>query len=240
MASIVPTNGQAATGGPVPMMPGMGGASNGQMPAGAVPGTMPVASPTQVAQQNPMMPVGATPTVNGLPPGTQQTNGVNWADGSNTVTGDLKDTFGAGTGVGISNVLQNLGTSTDSAVQALISNTNLEADKQYANIRATQAASGITPDSSSAALAAGDFYSSVNSQLQSNVAGMELSQENTLLNTLLNTGQQHGPDVSTFEQIMGMLPSITSTVGSAAGAASAAGVGAGGGIGTLLGALAVL
>lgn len=235
MASIVPTNGQQATGGPVSMMPGAGGASNGNMPAGNIPGTMPVSSPTQVAQQNPMMPVGATPTVNGLPPGSVQTNNVNWNDGSFTAVGDMKDTYGAGTGIAIGNVLQNMGTTNDAAIQALINNTNLEAGKQYGNIQATQAASGITPDSSSAALAAGDFYSSVNSSLQSTVANMEQNQENTLLNTLLGTGSAHGPDITGFQSAMNILSPITGMVGAGAKAASDAGVGgSSGGLSTIL------
>lgn len=216
MASIVPENGSPISS-PI-RMPGQGGASNGNAPVSNIPGSMPVASPTQITQANPMAPVGATPTVNGLPPGSVQTNGVNWVDGSNTVIGDMNDTYGKGTAGAISSVLQNLGTTNDAAIQATINNTNLEASKQYANIQATQAASGITPDSSSASLAAGDFYSSVNSSLQSTIGNMEQTQENTLLQTLLSTGEAHGPDESTFQHIMDAIPGLSSVAGTVAGA----------------------
>jgi hypothetical protein len=93
-------------------------------------------------------------------------------------------------------VLQNLGTATDSAVQATIANTNLEAGEQAANITSGEAASGVTANSSTAALAQGDFYSGVNSNLQSTVANMELGEENTLLGALTNEGSAHGSDSS--------------------------------------------
>jgi hypothetical protein len=215
MASIVPTNGSPLTGGPI-QTPGMGGTSNGQVPVGTAPTPGTALNPINGVQANPFAP----PAVNGLPPGSVQSSPVNWVDGSNTVIGDFNDTYGKGTAGAITSVLQNLGTSTDSAVQALINNTNLEAGKQYSNIQATQAASGITPDSSTAALAAGDFYSTVNSNLQSQVAGMESNQENTLLQTLLNEGAAHGPDESTFEKIASAIPGLSSIVGSGSSAAS--------------------
>jgi hypothetical protein len=161
-------------------------------------------------------------TVNGLPAGSQQTNGINWNDGSHTATGDFKDTYGAGTGTAITDVLQNLGTSTDSAVQATINNTNLAAGKQYANIQAQEAAAGITPNSSTAGLAAGDFYSTVNSNLQSTVAGMENQEEDTLLNTLVNEGSAHGSDTSGWDTLGSVLSGGESAISALGGAASGA------------------
>ena len=204
-----------------------GGAATPAIPMGATPGQTPIAA----GQANPFMPAGAAPVAGAVPAGTQsvnpgagvQTNGINWNDGSKTVTGDFKDTYGAGTGTAISDVLKNLGTSTDSAVQATIANTNLEAGKQAANITSGEAASGITANSSTAALAQGDFYSGVNSQLQSTVANMELGEENTLLSTLTGEGEQHGSDVSTMSMIgeglsaaggaVSMIPGVGTVVG---------------------------
>jgi hypothetical protein len=220
---------QKGNSGAIPVAPG-GGTINTTAPVtGAVPVTgspvaatqaNPYAAPTStVAPTSGVAPVatsGAIP-VTGTSP-TAQTNGINWTDGSNTVTGDFKDTYGAGTGTAISNVLSNLGTSTDSAVQALINNTNLAATKQYGNIKASEAAGGVTPNSSTAALAAGDFYSSVNAQLQQSISGMELDEENTLLSTLTNEGQQHGPDESGFDSFMNIVGDVGSVVGSVASA----------------------
>lgn len=213
VANIVPQNGQVAVASP---MPGMGGASNGNVPVSTIPTPTGVVNPINNVQNNPY----AAPTVNGLPPGTVQTSPVNWVDGSNTVIGDFNDTYGKGTAGAITSVLQNLGTSNDSAVQALINNTNLEASKQYSNIQASQAASGITPDSSTAALAAGDFYSTVNSNLQSTIANMENQQETTLLDTLLQEGQAHGPDPSLLDRIGSTFSGITGLLGGGASAAS--------------------
>lgn len=213
------------------------GVGAGGTPNGAVPVNNP-AAPTSVGQ-SPMMAAqnnmyaspmqvdggqvvgqqaapGAIPTTN--PTGIQST-GVNWADGSNTVTGDFKDTYGAGTGTAITNVLQNMGTVNDSAIQALIAQTDTAANNQYGNIQAQQAAAGITPNSSAAALAAGDFYSQVNQGLQTNIGQMESQQQNTLLQTLLGEGSAHGGDPSLFDSILGGFndaASIATDVGSIA------------------------
>jgi hypothetical protein len=221
-AGATPATGGAATPAAIPM-----GATTGQ-------------TPTAQAQANPFAPAGAAPVASAVPAGTQsvnpgavaQTNNINWNDGSNTVTGDFKDTYGAGTGTAITDVLKNLGTSTDSAVAATNANVNLEAGKQAANITSGEAASGVTANSSTAALAQGDFYAGVNSQLQSTDANMELNEENTLLSTLTGEGEQHGSDVSTMSMVgeglsaagsaVSMIPGIGTVVG-----AGMQGIGAG-------------
>ena len=241
-------NGPQTGGAPIVPMPGAGGASNGTVPTTAVsnPGT--AVNPTLATQNNPYAPPTALPGTPTLGPGsvpgsTVQGNGVNWADGSFSATGDLKDTYGAGTGTAISGVLQNMGTSNDAAIQALTNQTNVAAGKQYGNIQAQQAASGITPNSSTSALAAGDFYGDVNTALQSNIATMEQNQENTLLNTLIGTGTAHGPDETGFQSAMDIMSPITSILGSGANAASSAISGSNAGADTgwldMLGALAV-
>lgn len=204
----VPTNATpTSTTAPVQALPGlapMGTTQNNPFAA-------PTATPSASGGSHILLPGGVTagagggtvPTTPGVnPSGTIQTNGINWNDGSNTVAGDFKDTYGAGTGTAISSVLSNLGTSTDSAVQATIANTERLADQQYGNIQAQEAASGITPNSSTAALAAGDFYSGVNSSLSETISKMELGEEDTLLSSLLGEGKDHGTDPSTLDAIM--------------------------------------
>jgi len=176
------------------------------VPAG-VPGTQAAkpsdaVNPFSMATGTPAVPTAATAAPGVNPGSTVQSNGINWNDGSNTVTGDMKDTYGAGTGVALSQALQGLGTSTSAAVTATNAETNLEANDQYANIQAQEAAGGVTPNSSTAALAAGDFFSHVNQGLQATDANMELAQQNTLIDTLGKTGAAHGPDGSTFDSIM--------------------------------------
>ena len=132
------------------------------------------------------------------------------------MTGDFKDTYGAGTGTAISNVLAGLGTNTDSAVQATIANTSRLADQQYGNIQAQEAAGGITPNSSTAALAAGDFYSGVNSSLQQTIGDMELKEEDTLLASLTDEGKGHGTDPSLLDSIMNGIGDVGEIAGAVA------------------------
>lgn len=174
----------------------------------AAPGALPASGTTAAPVGSVPTTATGTPTSGALPAGTSQSNGINWNDGAYTVTGDFKDTYGAGTGTAITDVLSGLGTATDSAVQATIANTNLAASKEYGNIQASEAAGGVTPNSSTAALASGDFYSSVNSQLQQTVSGMELNEENILLSTLTNEGDKHGPDQSGFDSFLNGLTDV--------------------------------
>jgi hypothetical protein len=185
--------------------------------AAPVPAVPTVANPLAVTQANPFAAPQATtstaPAAAGTVPATSpiattgdpttvQTNGINWNDGSKTVTGDLKDTYGAGTGTAISDLLQQMGTTDSSAIQATIANTDLAAGKQYSNIQSSEAASGVTANSSTAGLAAGDFYTGVNAQLQQTIGSEEEQEQSELLNTLTNEGSAHGTDPSTLDSIM--------------------------------------
>lgn len=205
---------------PIVPMPGAGGASNGTTP-GTVDGGVPVSAGANgsgaATQNNPYAAPGSVPgsTVQGSPINTGASQGQ---DASNSLAGDFEATYGQGTGTAITNVLSNLGTTNDSAITALINQTDTAANNQYGNIQAQEAASGVTPNSSTAALASGDFYSQVNQGLQSTVSGMEQNQENTLLSTLVNEGNSHGPDVSGLDSALGDISSIIPGVGSAAGA----------------------
>jgi len=194
----------------IPQVPGsmsaVGTAANSTLPA---PST--AVNPTTAAQQNPY----AAPSSTGLPstsPSTP-TNNVAWTTGNDSVVGDFQQTYGHGTGTAITQVLQGLGTSTDAAVTATTNATDQAANQQYANIQAQQAAAGITPNSSAAALAAGDFYSNVNTNLQATTANMELNEEGTLLSSLTGEGAAHGSDQSgwdTFADVMGDIGDVAS------------------------------
>lgn len=92
-------------------------------------------------------------------------SGLSTTDGSNTVKGDFKDTYGAGTGSAIVDQLGSLGTATNSAVQSTNQAVLDAADRQKSNMYAQQAARGVSPDSSSSALYGSDFDAQVNSTL---------------------------------------------------------------------------
>lgn len=199
-------------------------------------------SPTAI---NPVLNMGTgTQTVpgsgtgTGLPP-TTPTNptgftppsistGVSTTDGSNTVVGDFSDTYGKGTGTALVNQLANLGTSTNTAVEATNAEIMQQAGIQEANMKAGQAAAGISPDSSSAALMEGDFASQVNTNLASIDANMELQGQQTLISSLQNEGQQHGPDQSGWDVFGDVLGAGASIAGDFVGAAT--GMNAAGGL----------
>lgn len=156
-------------------------------------------------------------------------NGISNVDGNYTLTGDLKQTYGAGTGQAIANVLANLGTSTDAAVSATTAADMQQAEKGYANIGSSLAAAGTSKDSSTYGLASGDYWSGVNANIDASTSQMELSEENTLLGTLLQTGTAHGSDSSGWDT----LGDVVSGASSAAGAISS-GLGIGGTAGSIL------
>lgn len=237
--TLIPTHGS-----PV-QMPGAGGASNGQTPLQGVVPTGTAAGPIATAQQNPYVAPGVTGATGAVPGGgslVQTQGGINWNNQDFSAGGDFNQTYGAGTGGAITSVLSNLGTATDSAIQATTAQVNAEAERQNANMQAGRAASGITPNSSAAALGDADFYAQVNTGLQKTISGMELNQQNTLLNALTNEGTAHGSDQSTFSSVMDVLSPALGIAGTMAKGASDAGMGSGSpGMSsflTLLGALA--
>lgn len=159
-------------------------------------------------------------------PSGVQSNGINvgasqGTDASNSLAGDFEATYGQGTGTAITDVLQNMGTNTDAAIQATISNTDLAAQQQMGNIQAQEAAGGVTPNSSTAALAESNFYSQVNSGLQSTISNDELNEESTLLNSLTTEGAAHGTDGSTIDSVLNGLSTAAGLGQSASSAVSA-------------------
>lgn len=182
------------------------------MPAGG--GQSPIAMPLA---NNPLVPANSTaPNANPVTVPAGISNGINTADGSYTLTGDFKDTYGAGTGSALAGVLGNLGTATDGAVTATNAAIEANAAKGFANIGSSQAAAGISPNSSTAALASGDFYAGVNQNIASTDAQMQLQQQDTLINSLQREGDSHGPDVGAMATLAAMFPQ--GLVGSMAGA----------------------
>ena len=197
--------------------------TNTATPTTAVPT---VTNPTATTQANPYAAPAATASTSGIStvpatgtstsstgaitsnsPSTIQSNGINYSgsqgtDASNSLAGDFEATYGQGTGTAITDLLQNMGTVDSSAIQATIANTDLAAGKQYANIQSGEAASGVTANSSTASLAAGDFYSGVNSQLQQTIGSEEESEQSQLLQSLTQEGEAHGGDESGIDSLM--------------------------------------
>jgi hypothetical protein len=140
-----------------------------------------------------------------------------------TALGDLQAVFGRGTGTAVGNVLGNLGTSTSTALSTMDKAAIDAAQQQYGNIEASEAARGVSADSSTAALMASDFSSQLTEGLASNAAQLGLQEENTLLSTLLGTGQLHGGDVSGWGEFSNVMQGLGGFVGQAMSAPSGSG-----------------
>lgn len=170
---------------------------------------------------NPTVPFGGAPTTLGSGIGTGISTGLSTDYGDYTLAGDFSQTYGKGTGTALEGVLANLGTSTDGAVSATNAAALQTAGIQGANISSGEAAAGVSADSSTAALAQGDFASQVNTQLQATDSQMELGEENTLISSLQNEGSAHGGDSTGWDTFSDVLSAIPGLGGLAQGASSA-------------------
>lgn len=180
---------------------------------------LPTLSPGQGigASTLPISPAAPASTGIGVPT-TGISAGLNTADGSNTLTGDFKDTYGSGTGKALAGVLGGLGTATDAAVTSTNQGILDAAGRQVSNLQATNAAHGVSADSSSAALGLGDFNSQVSQTIASTDSQMELQEENTLISSLQGEGAAHGADSSFWDSlgdVFGVVGDVADTIGSA-------------------------
>ena len=171
----------------VPNIPGIPPVGTGAIPT-AIPGAPAASIPSSTGQGTGVGTLAA--------PTTGISSGLSTVDGSNTLVGDFKDTYGAGTGTALADTLAGLGTATDKAVTATNQSILNAAGIQEANLKAGNAAAGLSADSSSSALSLGDFSSQVNQEIATTDSQMELSEENTLIQSLFQEGGAHGGDSS--------------------------------------------
>lgn len=164
-------------------------------------------------------------------------NAPTTAGGSHTLLGDIQQTYGRGTGTAIATELGGLGTSTSEALGIMNQSAIDAAQRQYGNIQAQQAAAGVDPGSSAAALMSADFSSQLTGELASTAAQLGLSEEQMKLSGLMGEGQAHGGDTSFMKSLSGVLGS--GIVQAGAGAISQ-GFGIGGKGGSILDAIAGL
>jgi hypothetical protein len=226
-------------------VPGGGTVSQNQNPLGSNP-MMSIAATSPVASTLPggiqpifgMVPGGAMPGGSGgggfNPIGGGGINATTQEGGSKTLAGDLQAIYGQGTGSAVGNVLGGLGTSTSVAEQNMINQTMGAANKGWGNIEAGMGARGVSADSSTAGLAAGDYWSQVMADIAKETGSIGLDEQQTLLQSLTGAGQAHGGDVSgwdTFGNVMQGLGSAAMQVGSMAIPGAGAAAGAGGTIG---------
>lgn len=167
--------------------------------------------------------------------GVTNPNQATTTAGGHTMLGDFQQTYGRGTGTAIANLVSGLGTSTSQALNTMDTAAINAAQQQYGNVLATQAAQGVSPNSSTAALMASDFSSQLTSALSSQAAQLGLSEEELQLSALMQEGTGHGGDTS----FMGTLSSVLGSgiLQQGAGAISQ-GFGLGGKGGSILDAIA--
>lgn len=192
----------ASTSPVVATLPGQG-AGAGSYPgfSGGIAG---IQAPTQTT------PTGVTSQAGGFNPtaGILDPSATTKSGGDFTMMGDFQQTYGRGTGTAIANTLANLGTSTSIAEQNMINATMASAQKGYGNIEAGMAARGVSADSSTAGLAAGDYWGQVSQGIASETGKIGLSEEETLISALTGEGQAHGSDVSGWDQFGNVMSGI--------------------------------
>ncbi len=185
-------------------------------PAGTVPGNPPAYGPATTLPATGSTPPGAAPTWGGLSttPGAGVTSiggaPISTANTNNSFAGDFTQTYGQGVGTVLANTLAGLGTSASNAVSATNAEIEANAARAQANMTASQAAHGVSSDSSTAALATGDFNSQVNQNIASTDAQMQLNEQNTLIQSLFQEGQAHGGDTSWMQTLGAVLSGIGS------------------------------
>lgn len=171
------------------------------------------------------VPVGGTAPAGGYNPasGVSNPNASTQEAGSKTLLGDLQSIYGQGTGTAIGNVLGNLGTTTSTAAEQMIGPAMQAAQLGWSNIETGMGARGVSADSSTAGLAAGDYWGQVSQGISSELGKIGLSEEDTLINALTGAGTAHGGDQSGWDTF----GSVMSGLGGAA--LKVAGMGTGGG-----------
>jgi hypothetical protein len=167
---------------------GARGVARGMAP-GAVPG-LNVNTPTGIAGTG----------TGGTAPSGLNTNAPTQSGGDFTMLGDFQQTYGRGTGSVLANTLGNLGTSTSSAEQLMLQPTMQAANTMFANLDASNAARGVSADSSTAALLQSDLGGQVSSAIAGEMGTIGLNEEQMLLGGLSGEGQAHGSDVSGWDQ----------------------------------------
>jgi hypothetical protein len=171
----------------------------------------------------PTTPIGTVPTSGTSFQAPSISSGISTVGGDNTALGDYQQTYGKGAGTQLFNSVANLGTATNSAVQATNAEVLAAADRQKANMRAQQAAQGVSPDSSSAALASSDFEAQVNRNLTAVDSQMELGGLDTLLASLQSEGSKHGQDESGWDVFGDVLNAGAGIAGTLIGTATGLG-----------------
>lgn len=159
--------------------------------------------------------------------GVTDPNAATTAAGDHTMLGDFQATYGRGTGTALGNLVSGLGTSTSQALGIMDTATVDAAQKEYGNLQAQMAASGVDPNSSAAALMSSDFASQLTGTLSSNAAQLGLSEEQMQLQALTGEGQAHGSDVSGWDKFGSVMQGLGNAAVGIAGSMAGTEAGAG-------------
>jgi hypothetical protein len=155
-------------------MPPVGNSSGSQLPGptgvnamAAAPGALPTATaPTLTGGPAPAIPgtvnpVGATPPVAGVPIVNQGVGGAIPVSQQQASQQQLTNVFGAGVGGDISDTINNLGSNDSTYMQAYTAAMAQPNAENLATLNTTLANSGVSANSSTAAIANADFQTGV-------------------------------------------------------------------------------
>jgi hypothetical protein len=193
----------------------------------AVAGGLPGQSVNPIMQSPAITPPGGavpTPGISGAPnmltPGGPGTSGVN-ALGNNTTnsTKQLTDVFGKGIGGDIQNALANLGSNDSSYMQAYAAAMAPQNAENLATLNTTLGNSGVSANSSTAAIANADFQTGVSTQEGLQEAQLQQTDEQNMLGLLTSTEGAANKEASTsiWGDIGGVLGAVGSDVSTAVG-----------------------
>lgn len=136
------------------------------------------------------------------PSGTVPTSTANTANTSTAVdTIGLQEAYGSSTGAALGSALGGLGTITSNAVSATNAAAEITGQQGFDSLKGQEAAAGLSPNSSSAALQGSDYWNQFDTNLNATDAQMELGESQTLIQALETAGQAHGADESSFSKV---------------------------------------
>ena len=202
---------------------GAGARGAGGKAGGALPMTSPIASPVDVAAQNPYVPAGTTvpsvPNVGGL-----AQSPTNVAGTTGALQKQLVDIYGKGVGGALSSLLDNMSGVDSTVLQQYIESLQPQFAKAQADLGASLGAGGVSANSSVAALGEANLQSQENALVAGESANLTQSQEQMTMDALMRTAPTASQEVATsgwdvFGNVMSDLGKLGATAITAAGSA---------------------
>lgn len=202
-----------------------GGGYKTPQPLATVPTSSPLAGPTDTTQQNPFIP--ATASSSGAAPNTAAaqgfiTNNSSYSSGENDLQKQLLDIYGKGIGGSLYDLLNNMSGTNSTILQEYIQSLVPQEAKAQANLNSSLGASGVSGNSSVAALGNANLQAQEFADISGESASLTQNQENLTAQLLTGMSGAASKEVatsgwSTFGNVMG---AITGDIGALVGGGS--------------------